>query len=523
MRMKKICDDNQADKHKPIAGLRTVLVLLSVMVLFIPFNDNRVYAWDYRDYLKPEPERLEQQPVWERSPMIDLLDLKEVDIRDVLKLLSQKSGLNIIADEQVHGKVTVYLRDMQTLDALKIIAEAYGWAYLKDKEVIKLITQQAFAQKFGYPFGQSAETRTVKLIYADVGDVTRVLNQMKSDFGKVISDEKSQTVILQDNPQTVEQMAGMIARMDQATETKVFCLNYALAEDLAPKVQKVLSASSGSMKFDARSNTLVVSDTPAHLAKAQKIISAFDQKDAGILIEARILQIALTDEHKLGINWQALISDFHAMSLRGNFDILGPNEKRGTFGIGTLSDDDYTVLIEALDEMGSTDILSSPRITTVNNHEAKILVGMTEPYVTTTTTTPESGPPTTAETVNFIEVGVKLNVTPRIHNDGFITLKIRPEVSSVVDSLTTSNNNIIPVVETSEAETTVIVKDGVTVVIGGLIKQEKVHAHKKVPVFGDLPVMGNVFKNQRDYVKKTEIVIFMTPRILDADSYGNVK
>ena len=164
-----------------------------------------------------------------------------------------------------------------------------------------------------------------------------------------------------------------------------------------------------------------------------------------------------------------------------------------------------------------TNILSSPSITTVNNKEAKILVGSTQPYVTTTTTTPSSGPTTTAESVNFIEVGVKLYVTPTIHNDDFITMKIKPEVSSVTSSLKTSDNNEIPIVESSEAETTVLVKDRVTIVIGGLIKEEKVKNTEKVPILGDIPFFGNAFRNESDKVTKTEIVIFLTPRIISGD------
>ena len=145
------------------------------------------------------------------------------------------------------------------------------------------------------------------------------------------------------------------------------------------------------------------------------------------------------------------------------------------------------------------------------------MVGSTLPYVTTTTTTPASGPTTTAESVNFIDVGVKLFVTPTIHTDDFITMKIKPEVSSVTSSLTSSNNNKIPIVETSEAETVVTVKDGVTIVIGGLIKDEKLSTVRKIPILGDLPLVGLAFRNQEQSMKKTELVIFLTPKIMTGD------
>ena len=263
--------------------------------------------------------------------------------------------------------------------------------------------------------------------------------------------------------------------------------------------------------------SLIVADTPTKILEIEKIIRAFDVKQREVLIEAKIIQIVLNDEHKMGIDWEAIVSDYHALNLKGDFDILTSSEKRGRLSVGTLSSDDYTFLIDALETVGKTNILSNPSITAVNNKEAKILVGSTQPYVTTTTTTPASGPTTTAESVNFIDVGVKLFVTPTIHMDDFITMKIKPEVSSVTKSVTTSQNNTIPVVETSEAETMVTVKDGVTVVIGGLIKEEKLSTVRKIPILGDLPLLGLAFRNQKQSVAKTELVIFLTPKIITGD------
>jgi len=108
-------------------------------------------------------------------------------------------------------------------------------------------------------------------------------------------------------------------------------------------------------------------------------------------------------------------------------------------------------------------------------------------------------------------------VTPTIHRDDFITMKIRPEVSSVTRTLTTSNNNSIPVVETSEAETMVMIKDGVTVIIGGLIKEEQIDSENKVPLLGDIPFLGHAFRNEDHLTRKTEIVIFLTPRLMSGD------
>lgn len=449
--------------------------------------------------------------------ILDVLDLKNMDVLDVLKLISQKSGLNIVAGQNVKGRVTVFLKDVDVREALRIIVEAYGWAYTQDGEIIKVMTDQEYEAKYGHKFGQEIQTRVRQLLFAKPTAVTAVLDEVKSKTGKIIADEKSSILILMDDAAKLEEMEMIIGRLDVPTETQVFDLGYAKAEDLSAKIAEVLTPSVGTMKFDVRSNRIVVSDTTQALQRVRKIVDAFDERDKEVLIEAKIIQITLSDEHKMGIDWEAIVSDYHSLDLTSDFDVLGASDKRGKLSIGTLSSDDYTTLIEALDTVGKTNILSSPRITAVNNKEAKILVGSTEPYVTTTTTTPSSGPTTTAESVNFIEVGVKLFVTPTIHNDGFITMKIKPEVSSVTSNLTTSNNNTIPIVETSEAETTVMVKDGVSIVIGGLIKEETIKSTKKIPLLGDIPVLGFAFRSHSDSVSKTEIAIFLTPRIITGD------
>ena len=472
---------------------------------------------EYQPQEVTSPPIISLQPFLGEKQIIDVLDLKNMDILDVLKLISQKSGLNIIAGQDVRGRITVFLKDIEVMDALKIIVESYGWAYVKDGGIFKVMTAAEYEARYERKFGQNTQTRIKQLLFVKASDVATILNEIKSRVGKIIAEDKSGTIILIDDPKKMDAMEEVIKTIDVPIQTEVFDLGYAKAEDISSKIGEVLTPAIGSMKFDERSNKVVISDTAQTLAKIRRIIDAFDEKDKQVLIEARIIQIALNDEHKMGVDWEGIIRDFHSLDLTSNFDVLTSTDKAGRLSIGTLASDDYTALFEALDTVGTTNILSSPRITAVNNKEAKILVGSTEPYVTTTTTTPSSGPTTTAESVNFIDVGVKLYVTPTIHDDGFVTMKIKPEVSSVTSNLTTSNNNTIPVVETSEAETTVMVKNGVSIVIGGLIKEEKIKSTSKVPFLGDIPVVGVAFRSESDEVTKTEIVIFLTPQIISGD------
>ncbi len=449
---------------------------------------------------------------------IDHLELRDMEIVDVLKLIAQKTKLNIIAGKGVQGKVTIYLNDVSAAEALRIILDANNLAYRDDDGIVRVMPAQDYERRYGQVFGGKIQTRVYHLNYAKAEDVAPLIEHLKSSTGKIISDLKSNTLIVMDAKANVDVIEALIREIDTLVQVEVFELNYAKAEDLVAKIEPLITEGTGSVRFDARSNKLIVTDKPAKMNAISKLIREFDVQDRQVLIEAKIVQIVLSDSYELGVDWQAVFPGLDDLTAQSDFDVLSDSESNfGKLQIGTIANNNYTAMLEALQSVGETNILSSPSITVVNNQEAKILVGTTQPYVTTTTTTPATGPTTVSESVNFIEVGVKLYVVPTIHSDGFITMKIKPEVSTTLTPITTSQNNEIPVVETSEAETIVRIKDGVTIVIGGLIKDEKRSTLKKVPLLGSIPFLRTFFQNKDDSVVKTEIAIFLTPRVIVGD------
>ncbi len=461
-----------------------------------------------------KPSTAEHGPA---KTVLDIVDFKEVDVTDVLKMISQKSGINIVAGTNVTGKVTLYLKNVEIHDLLKIIAQTNDLAFVEENRLIHVMTGADYEKNYGRKFFKKTKTITQKLEYISVADATPMLDRMKSPLGIIFVDARSSTVSITDLPENLLDMVAFLREIDIPRVTQIFDLSYAKAEDLAEKINLVLTPTVGSMRFDKRTNKISVTDIPDKIVEIARMIKAFDVKEDQVAIEAKIVQVILDDEFQMGINWEAIAQGYHGLTFNSTFDVLGTTDKKGQLSIGTLETDNYTAMVQALSTFGVTNNLSNPHIIAVNNQEARILVGSTEPYVNSTTTTPASGPTTTAETVNFIQVGVKLYVTPTIHKDGYVTLKIKPEVSSVTRNITTSNNNTIPVVDTSEAETTVLVKDGVTIVIGGLIKDEKLNTDKKVPLLGDFPLIGAAFRSKDYFTRKTELVIFLTPRIVAGD------
>ena len=177
---------------------------------------------------------------------------------------------------------------------------------------------------------------------------------------------------------------------------------------------------------------------------------------------------------------------------------------------------DVDILVKYLQTEGNTQILSNPKLAVINNREAKIHVGERQAYITTTTTTGQSTS-TISEEVTFIDVGIQLAVTPTINDDGYVTMNIKPEISSVVSELITPSGNRIPIIDTSMAETTVMVKDGVTIVIGGLRKDEKTDNSEGVPYLSKIPILGFLFRSGTKKTERTELLILITPHIVTGD------
>ncbi|MDD5005131.1 MAG: secretin N-terminal domain-containing protein [Candidatus Omnitrophica bacterium] len=445
------------------------------------------------------------------------LDIKGMDILDVLKILSSEGNLNIVTGKNVSGRVSMFLKDVDIWDAFEIIIAANGLAYEKKGSIIKVMSEHDYELIHGEKYNDMKTLVTKRLRFANAKDVSNTLIQIKSAMGKVVVDESSNTLILLDVPEKVAAMENVISQTDVPTEleTKVFDLNYAQPDKLKEQLQEVLTKGAGMLKVDERTNKIVVTDYPAKIAQIEQMVKAFDEKTKQVLIEAKIVQVTLSDQYKMGIDWKYVVDkqlNLTAFNISRTLTTTGSQVIVGETGTPT-SPHDFKVIIDMLKTFGDAKTLSTPRIMAISGQEAKILVGSKKVYVTDTVTQTNSGT-NTAEQVQFIDVGVKLYVTPTINKDGFISMKIRPEVSSASTNYTTAQGNQVPIVETSEAETSVIVKDGITVVMGGLMKNEKTKNVYKLPLLGEIPFLGSFFRRTEDTVTKTELVIFLTPHII---------
>ena len=462
-----------------------------------------------------EPAGLEKvEPVVVQTNKISL-DLKGMDIVDVLKMIASRAKMNIIVGKNVRGQVSLFIRDVDIWDAFEIILLANDLAYDKKGDLINVMTQEDYAKIYGAPYKDKKEIEIVRLKYAKAKDVLVTLSQIKSEVGKVILDEASNCLILMDIPERVIKMKEVVRSTDFPLETRIFSLNYASPERISEKLKNMVTQASSSIKIDERTGKLAITDTPENLKEIEKVIKAFDEKPQQVLIDSQIIELKPSDKLEMGVDWDYWLDKYFRVSAPFSGVTGSTKLSIGTVNATVSEQGRYKGVLDALRTLGDTKILSSPRIMVVEGQEAKILVGSKEAYLTSSTTQVGDSA-STSETVNFVDVGIKLFVTPEISREGFITMKIRPEVSSssYTNFGTTSAPKNIPIVSTSEAETTVVVNDGTTIIIGGLRKDEKTETVKKIPILGDIPLVGMLARSTSREIKATDLVILLTPHLI---------
>jgi type II secretory pathway component GspD/PulD (secretin) len=276
---------------------------------------------------------------------------------------------------------------------------------------------------------------------------------------------------------------------------QTFRLNYANIAEASTMVQNVLSPD-GKMVMGKESKTLLVQDTPETLEKITVLLQTLDTRPRQVLIEAKIFEVTLDSDTTLGIDWAVL---FGQSGLGGR---LGTAFTQG-FATNPLSGAQGFFLISALQERTNLNALASPKILAVDGEEAQILIGQKLGFrITTTTQT------STLESVEFLDVGTELLIRPLISDDGYILMNVHPKVSDGKVELGLPNET------TTEATTSVLVKDGSTIVIGGLIRERDEEVRTQVPGLGDVPLLGALFRRREARKRKTEIAVLITPYIV---------
>ncbi len=474
-----------------------------------------------------QPEETSSAPFLDIKTKLEkniFLDLRDINVVDVFKFLAVQGGLNIVTSKNVQGRSTLVLNRVKIQDALDILVISNQLAYEIKNDIIYIMTEDEYLASYGKNFNDKRKVLTRYLRYAKPSYGLSALQAIQSGVGKIVIDEDSGAVVMIDTNEKLMQMNGLLDEIEKNRDTQVVELQYAEAKGLEAQLKPQLDAKGvGTVFADERSNQLVVSAYPDRMDQILPMVRALDKRQKAVLLEARILQLTLNPRLDTGVNWNQLFRDvsesqFRHVTLQSTFPIgTRAATTNGKLAIGKLDPDTFQATLQAQKEIQNTKTLANPRMMILNRQAAKINIGDRLPYVVTTSTGTGTNV-SVSEDIRFIDVGVILEVTPVISDNGFITMKIRPEISSQINTLTTPTNNKIPIVNKTFIDTSVIVQDGVSVVLGGLRRDELTESNKGIPYLMDMPVVGNLFKSRSESLLKTEILIIITPKIVLGDT-----
>jgi type IV pilus assembly protein PilQ len=282
---------------------------------------------------------------------------------------------------------------------------------------------------------------------------------------------------------------------------RIFKLKYADIDEVKKVIDKLVSESAN-IEFYKPEKTLIVEDITKNLDQIEKVLDALDVPPRQVLIETRILQVRLNDDTSLGIDWNHAFNSFFDSS--GSVSTQGFTGATQGFFFNILSGD-FTLFLEALQNITDVSTLSSPSLLALDNKEATIIIGEKLGYYVTTAT---EG--TVLQSVEFLDTGTQLILTPQVIDDDRVIMKIHPEVSDgiVIAGLPSKN--------TAEVTTNLMAPNGGTIFIGGLIRDRKEDIKNRVPGFGAIPILGALFSKTNNITVRTEIIVLITPHIITA-------
>lgn len=488
------------------------------------------------------------------------LDFKEADIQNVLKIISYKSGVNIVTTPDVIGNVTIRLVDVPWGNALDVILKTYGFGYQRQGNII-LVTKVENISKIQAE--EPLQTEIFILKFLDALDAEKVLIPLLSLRGKI-------SVLYMRGQKGWKFGTFQIGK----GESKVRGAEKEESEQ--PKIETVsiertptgnLISQKAEFEQSIKSKTLIITDTVSSLDRIRNfILPQIDKKPKQVVIETRIMEVSRDKLKDIGFDWgtgsagattyTTAPSDIHLDSknktsiagrnLSSEFtpSLFSPKEGTTTFPgkypyaagleilFKKLTGFQFEVILHALEEDAHTNTLSAPRIVTLDNQEASILVGYHTPILSSTVTagTDTTGPTQTQTLDYYQEIGIRLNVVPQISEEGYISMIIHPSVTSSSSNVTATNvagsgsgkgttTVDYPIIDVREAQTQILMKDGETVVLGGLLKDVVSKEVIGIPFLRKLPKIGKLFEREIVDTAKIDLLIFISARILKDEEY----
>ncbi|MDP9186668.1 MAG: hypothetical protein M3O72_04855 [Verrucomicrobiota bacterium] len=404
------------------------------------------------------------------------------DVGQVLRILARQAKVNVVVSDQVTGTVTMRLEDVTALDAIEIIVKAKGLSKEEDK----------------------------------IGNVYYI---------KTAAEHTA-----------------------EPTESDSYQFSYAKAEKVTTLLATQL-LSKDPPQVDTRTNTIFYRETRSNIDKIRKILVQIDKPTRQVMIEARLVEVSANPVQAYGINWAGTVGSSSAPKtvaygnpIASGSPVPGANPPTGGFSLGNpnnhnffgslghllpgqfaiLSAPQFSATLQALNEDSDTEFLANPRVVTADNQPAKIEISTAQPIPQLTFNAQTASYQFSG--FDYKKFGNFLNVVPSINKDNFITLAVKPEISThdgdVPFTPPGGSSPILgPIIDTRTLDSNVLIKSGDTLALGGLISDQVVKARTKVPLLGDIPVLGNAFQSHANSRTKRNLLVFVTPTIVDSQ-YG---
>ncbi|HKV45669.1 MAG TPA: secretin N-terminal domain-containing protein [bacterium] len=417
------------------------------------------------------------------------LELRNADIADVLSALAKLANVNIVTDADVTGKITVRLIGVTFDEAMHLILDPNGLGYAlvgnnivvakKEKLARPVLRQYEVSNMLASQFADS---------YLPITGINKA---------QVVVDDNTNSLFIVGTAEDQAKVSDLLARVDLPAEravTRVIHLSYLDPASFVDLMGARLPASvTGKAKIDKVSNSVVLTASAAQMQIIDGLLGQVDTAIPQVLIESMVVEVPTEETKNLGVAWQTS-TPFTITSTGGQYPCCPQ---------ATITSPAVLATLNTLIQQNKSKLLANPRLAVRDGETAKMNIGDKIPFQVINA----QGVPS----VVIIEAGVQLEITPRINSDGYVTVKMHPEVSSIK---TAPAPNVPPTIATREADTSLTVKDGTPIVLAGLIQKNEVQNTVKVPLLGDIPLIGWLFKSVSTDKTDNEVIFVITPHIL---------
>ncbi len=483
------------------------------------------------------------------------MNFDEVDISIFLKTMSEVTGKSFVVSDKVKGKISfVSSQDVpqnKVYDVVLAMLMASGfYAVPGENNIVHIYPAQEALKMSGRIFYGSdlheekvegIITQIIPLKFAVANTVVNVVRPVFSTDLLITAYQRTNAVIANGNVRTINLLLSMISFLDteiaqEQSDIHIYHLENSDATTMAQTLQSMSSgiparkdqqqAASPEAGFfrerfrvvaNVETNSLIVIGAPQDWEKIERIIKQLDKKRQQVLVEAMIVEIDLEDDQDLGFDLRALIDIGYGADSIVAFNSGIAQESVQTGGvpgltIGLLKGDfDMYAILAANRENTNIKILSTPQIVTLENHEAIINITEQIPFVTGSRVDDQNN---VIETIEYRDVGILLKLTPHINEKGYITMDINQTIQKIIEE---TRELASPSVFNREITSKVTVKDSRTIVIGGLIRDDTQFVEQKVPILGDIPLLGLFFRRTKKQKLRTNLMVFITPTIITED------